>query len=227
MNLIKYSPKFHNLKTRDEDAYHLLVGFIRKNATRQIAYAILSLILMHWDSIQIIKLLQLTKKYQTLTNENQLELAKLTTSFTIKNCQYKFAINLNNSLSVHVYPFSGLYNYNQTIKAIKKKDGSSWKALNKIVKIKFEIYKATSCRDTCLKKEEGSYVKLYLKAGTKFEGIIHVDMKSNMDQCSILQMTVWDQDQIQREGYTIYKQCECQNEQYSSTTTRKGWVFIE
>lgn len=229
MNVIKYSPKFENLKSRDKDAYYLLIGFIRENATRKIAYSILSQILKHWDSIQIIKLLELSNKYQpkieTLTNKShEIELTKSITSFLIKNCQYKFVINMNNSLSVHVYPFLGLYNHNNVMNKIKKKDGSSWKALSKNIKIKFEIYNANSCHNTCLKKQGGSYIKVYLKAETLLKGIIYIQIKSNMEQCSILQMTLWNE--IQRDGFTICKQCECQNKEGSSTT-RKGWVFME
>jgi len=233
MNLTKYSPKFINLKKEDKDAYNLLLGFIRENNPSQIAYAILSLIFNYWYRMKIIKLLQLAKKYkpnsQILKNSNQkAELAKSTSLFEIGECQYKFAITIDDLMSVHIYPFSGIYNDNNNVRAeIKTKEGSTWKALRKNIKIKFEVYKANSCEDKCLKRKQGSYIKMYLNAGTPaMEGLIDVKIHSNLDEYSLLQMILWEEHQVQQEGYTICEQCQCQT-QSSSAKIKKGWVFIE
>lgn len=208
MNVIKYSPKFLNLKLNDEDAHHLLVGFIRENGNQYISYSVMFRILIFWNSINTVKLLQLIRNFEpkidTFKEENnQIELAKLICTFIIKKCQYKFVINLGHSLSVHIYPFSGKYKYNASMNIIKKQDGSTWKAMIKNIKIKFEIYKGNSYQDECLKKKKGSHIRMYLTAGTLLEGIIHIDMHSALKEYLSLSIVTWNQDQIIRDGYAM------------------------
>lgn len=212
MNLIKYSPNFQNLKRKDLDAFYLFMGFIRQNSSGKIPYAILSLILKHWNSIKIIKLLQ-------LTDNEQRELDDSMASFTIKNCQYKVAIFLNKSISVHIYPFTGLYNLKGRMNSIKTEEGSSWKALEKNILIKFEIYKSNYCQEKCLKNKKEPFMKIYLDGGTESEGIIVIKRNSILGNGVILEMMLWEEDQLHQ--YSICKQCQC------SDKSKKGWIFVD
>lgn len=192
MNIVKYSPHFINLRHTDRDAYHLLTGFLRNNSPKGIAFIILTWIQKYWNSIMIFKILQLYQKYDSNVNK-QILFVQARNSFYIKNCQYKFSLKIN-SLSLHIYPFCGVYIYNKKIATIKDNRGYEWQATIKNIQIIFDFNQSNKCLK--MQHEQISRIKIKVNADSTIESLIQITFDSiNLNSKSKIELIVWEGNQ--------------------------------